>query len=390
MATTRRISTSPTAVQLELALISSDLQFIARLATSEGLGALRPIAFPTLMPFVSSVVMETAGYLRGRGALVRVPPQHEALIRAARLRLKLTDDDRRDFKAILSEAGEVADAASIYVKDLHRGLGAWRRPVQEDLGLYLIAGHLIATTHVMTMNLGVRGVGSPRGPIATDFTLATLGEHMREVGVSVGEFVQSVATALGLDILPLISALPMPTVEDRDGYARQFYRAVGKRLDRSERLASLLVPMLAAQINSGRLLAQPLCDAVGTPLTAFRIRFLNSYHVVSSLQTLLSRHRVSPFLDRSAAVPLQNVLKMPEIRYLRRQHRLRNALMHYTVDSETEQRLRPGTPMDRLCEATAGSRNLVEASLQAVEAAVAGLLGEFLEDGIATTHPARS
>jgi hypothetical protein len=374
------------AAQIELSLVASDIQFFGRLAQPGLHEDFRGIGFLALMPFLSAVVVETAGYLQSRGAPLTIPLQHEALLRASRLRLKLLDDDQRTFDAILGEAGQMASVASGFMTGMHRGFGMWKRLFQADLGLYLIDGLLVCSTHVAILNLGLRPTSQV---FAGDgHTLGGVGQYMSAVAVSIGEFIGFVSSAIGIDLSPVTSPQTNSPFKSRDAFSGPFYRAVAQRIAPRDKAVSLLVSILASELNVGRVLA-PLASAlVDTPLTGFKIRFLSCYHVASSLQKLLDRDYRQPFLLGHAAAALRSTLQPAEVRLLRRLTGLRNTFMHYRVEADAAALLQADIPFNGLCEAYGRSFRQVDESLTVAEQQMSGMLANLLAEALSKSAPA--
>jgi hypothetical protein len=379
---------SSLATQVELSFVASDLQFFGRLAQPGHHEDLQGVGFLALMPFLSAVVVETASYIQSRGTPLQVPRQHEALLRASRLRLKLLDDDQRTFEAILGEADQLASAASGFMTSMHRGLGIWKRLLQPDLGLYLIDGHLVCSTHVAILNLGLRPRPMSQVVAAGGSTIGSLGQYMQTVALSVGEFIGFVSSAMGLDLIRVTSSEPSSPFEFRDAFSGRFYRAVAQRVAPRDRAASLLVTMLASEINVGRVLVPLASVLVDTPLAAFKIRFLSCYHVASSLQKLLDKDYRLPFLLGDIATELRSLLQTSEVRLLRRLTGLRNTLVHYSVDIDTGALLQPDMPLNGLCEAYGRPFRQVDESVMIVEKRISDMFANLLAEGLTKSTPA--
>jgi len=375
--------TSPLARQLEFELLASDVVFFAGLAVRPELESIRSIGLLALMPFAAATVVEGVGLVeRGRPSS-QIRLNHEELLRTSRLRLKVLDDDAKGFDEILREASAIAAASTGLMMKLHRGWAAWKRLIQPDLGVYLVANRMICTTHTAAVNIGLRSQATQRNPAAASFTFETLGRHMYAVSVQMGQFFGAVLSALQIDPAPAsFGPPPNLAIESRDTSSGRFYSSVGRNLRANDRATSLLVTLMVSQTNSARLLIPVIASFLNTDSAALRLRFLSVFHVTSSLQKLVDRHHLSAILQPAAVSSTQAALRTADVRRIRRLRGLRNIFMHYRVPQELGRSLRADLPLRGVVEAAGGSFGDFVSALDQSEMVISDLLEGFVSEAV--------
>lgn len=213
-----------------LALIAADLQFFRDLAVDSLLEPLRSIASLALMPYLSAVVLESAEYLKRRApTAVLVLQEHDELLRTSRLRVKLLDDDRRSLMDVLANAQRLAAINSGWFMEGHRGLlGALKRLLQPDLGIFFVQAEVICTTHVAFLNFGL----TERALSVSSLSLKTLGPYLRGTTEDFGRYMAAVLAALRIaprqpDTAP---HAPLPEIRSCDVKSKDFYGAIARRV----------------------------------------------------------------------------------------------------------------------------------------------------------------
>jgi hypothetical protein len=365
-----------------LALIAADTAFLRDLALSHRSHPLHPIAMLALMPFISSILAESAAYLGQQGFLPasHLKP-HEELLRHSRRRLKLLEEDRGAFADTLDRASALMAVNSGWFLGAHRGiLGPLGRRIQPDLGIYFVRGEVVCTTHVAFLNLGL----TEEALSASSLSLDNIGPYLRDTAEDFGRYTALLLGALDVDF-PLPEHPPehsVPPVQYRDVKSERFYAAMARRVAPLRSQVCPLLTSILSQVNTAWVIV-PLF-AVGNEVAAFKVGFVSLFHAASSLQKLLDWDRKEGFLDPDAARLLGDMLGAKPVRNLRKNRALRNNLVHYGVEDRIAARLVPDAPLFGLVEAHSAGAPLasvagdVESGLAAVADGLRGVLPPWL------------
>jgi hypothetical protein len=380
-----------TGLQVELAdlaavtLMAADAGFMINLLFGELPDSLRSIATLALTPSLSLFLHESASYLTmvdpTADALLR---PHRDLLERSRLRVKMLDDEKQSFDQILRNAEDLASIPSSWFQVRPRGFRSMLRALrQPDLGLFRIEGNLIATTHVLFLNMGL----TRDAYFGASLSDNALGPFLFATSRDYGRYVGTLLPRLGIDVPSLLapSEGPVPPVMYWDVKSRVFYWRMRKKVGGSQNALCIVLTWILSQLNTARVLARMVAGE--HDLAAFKLGFISLYHAASSIQQILYRNQEQRILRSSvecamsellAEIPVQNVLKNKH---------LRNGLMHYRPPKYVVQRLQPSLPLFGLIEAYTGGQSLdqiaanVTQGLDLTAQTLSGTLPRLFEPG---------
>ncbi len=358
--------TNSLAQQAESFLILADARFFRDLALMYGTSTAGGIMSLALMPHLSAFASDSAEYIR------RLVPSaaslfdpYESLLRRSRLRVKLLDDNRQTFSEILQQMEHLASLNSSWFLNLHKGvLGPLKRLLQTDLGVYFLNGHVIRTTHVAFLNMGLN-----EEMIAT-LSLETLGPYLRETTAAVGRYTRLLFNVLDADnmLLPIEPAkTPVPPIGFRDIKSIRFYDSMAVRVAPGHHAICILVTSTLSLVNSARFFLPIVAE--GNPGFVVKTRFVTLFHAVSSMQRLLDQDRDKHFLLPEAVRQLTEILDCEILRFVSEHRGLRNTFMHYGIDKRTASHLSADLPLFGLIEAL-GDGTSFEVLAKDVEAGI--------------------
>ena len=338
-----------------LSLIAADVRFFRDLALHPRCESIRPFAFLALMPFLSAFVFESADYTARNGLVSSANLRsHEHLLRTSRQRLKLLDDDRKSFEAILQSASNLAAINSRWFYDRHRGmLGPLNRLLQRDLGICVMEGEPVFTTHVLFLNMGL----TEESLTFSSLSLKNLGPFLQSTSEDFGRYMRMLLDALGLDAQKPDDALDAPKTERefRDFKSERFYDAIARQVAPGRIPICILLTSILSQVNTARVIVPMV--AGNNNIAAFKVGFVSLFHAASSLQKLLNHDRLDHFLNADAAQRISTIVGHRSVKNVRKNRALRNTLVHYRVESGVSARLSSEPPLFSLVEAcSAGKR----------------------------------
>jgi len=340
--------TDSLAQRAERFLILTDARFFCDLALGYGAGQAAGIMWLALMPHLSAFASDSAEYIRQwiPSAASLLDP-HESLLRRSRLRLKLLDDNRQTFSEILQQMEHLASLNSDWFMNPHKGaLGPLKRLLQTDLGIYFLNSHVICTTHVAFLNMGLSE------EMIVTLSLKTVGPYLRETATAVGRYIHLLLNVLGADdsLLPVepTKTLVLP-IGFRDVKSIRFYDSVATRVAPGRHAICILVTSILSLVNGARFFLPIVAE--GNHEFVVKTRFVTLFHAVSSMQQLLDRDCHRHFLVPEAQRQLAEILDCEILRFVSEHRGLRNAFMHYGIDRRTAAHLSADLPLFGLIEA---------------------------------------
>lgn len=334
--------------QAERSLILADARFFRDLALTYDGSTAGAIMLLTLMPHLTAFAVDSAAYLKrwGSTAPSALSP-FEQLLQRSRLRLKLLDDSRQSFEETMQRMEHLASLNSRWFMEPHRGvLGPLKRLLQTDLGLYFLEGHVVCTTHVSFLNMGLDE------ELIAQLSLGTLGPYLRETTTAIGRYTGLLFNLLGGDSSLLLqkpttsSAL---TIAFRDVRSERFYDSVAARIAPGQHAISILTTSILSLVNGARFFL-PIATGRNHEFI-FKARFVTLFHVVSSVRQLLDQNNSHHWLLPAAARQLEEMLDCEILRFVGKHRGLRNTLMHYGIDRHTSSHLSSTLPYFGLVEA---------------------------------------
>lgn len=342
------------AQQAERFLILADARFFRDLALVYGASTAGAIMSLALMPHLSAFAWDSAEYIKRRvpSAASLLNP-YESLLRRSRLRVKLLDDNRQTFLEILQQMERLASLNSRWFMSLHKGvLGPLKRLLQTDLGIYFLNGHVICTTHVAFLNMGLSE------EMIVTLSLETLGPYLRETTTAVGRYTRLLFNVLGADnsLLPVDPAkTPVLPSGFRDIKSPRFYDSIAARVALGHHAICILVTSILSLVNSARFFLPIVAE--GNDEFVVKTRFVTLFHAVSSMQQLLDQDCDKQFLLPEAVRQLAEILDCEILRFVSEHRGLRNTFLHYGIRKRTASRLSADLPLFGLIEALGNGRS---------------------------------
>ncbi len=367
------------AQQASLSLIAADAELFRDLALGPRFETIRGIAILALMPFLSACAYESSEYLGRKdmaaGLALRA---QEGMLLASRMRAKITEDKYRTPAEVLENAGELAEINSGWFMEGHRGLlGALKKPLQPEVGVYFVGDEVVCTTHVAFWNMGI----TKEALSDASLSMENLGPHMHDRMAHVGRYMNDVLfgkLGIGTQASEGDPESPPPRIRHRDMKAGRLYDPIVRRVAPSRKSIGVLLPWVLSQVNTARLLVPSIAGR--NEAAAFKVRFVSLYQAALSLQGLLEEERAHAFLLPDALEAIADVLDSDPVRGVLGNRLLRNDLFHYGVVNRMAPRLDPRLPLFGLVEAHANGRSFaamtsdVELGLQRISDGLRGLL----------------
>jgi hypothetical protein len=358
------ISTSISRCEVEA--IACDIIFYNTLIRSATRHPESGLVMPGMVPLVALFVVESYDYICKMFPHLKPKlTEHQAYVRQARNQVKILDDDRRTIDEVTNELGRIAASERERFLRPHIGtsgvLGAMRRRMQTDLGLYTHKGHIFATTHAIAFSF------SPGVDPAT---------YSFNVGKSLGAYVAAVARVLELPIPPEEPKLtPNGEFVLKDIKCDRLYTR--GPLGTLEQRFAVGISVVMAHANYIHRVLRGLVSAKA--LSYFKCRFLCAYHAASSLTAIFNASRAAGTLSKQAGDVLSNLLSNSDGKWISKQKKLRNILTHYAPDDKTRAQIGPTTPLRDAVAILARGRSYDEIDLLLDR--YLGAVTQVLEDG---------
>lgn len=317
------------AERASLSLIGADAELFRDLALEPRLDPIRDIVILALMPFLSAFAYESARYFGRKNPVVaQALKQQEEMLVASRMRAKITEDKYRTSAEVLDNANELAKINSGWFTEAHRGiLGAFKRPLQPEVGVYFVRDEVVCTTHVAFSNLGL----TKEALSDASLSMENLGPHMRDRMVPVESYTAMLLDNLGLSANASEGAteVPLPEVRHRDMKAGRLYDPIVERVAPGRSSVGILLTWILSQVNTARVLVPSIVGR--NEAAAFKVRFVSLYQAALSLRRLLEEERENSFLRPDARERIADVLSLNSVRSVLAERDLRNDLFHYGV-----------------------------------------------------------
>lgn len=346
------------AEQAALSLIAADAEFFRDFVFSPHLESIRPIASLALMPFLSAFVCESAKYFERKDSSVgRGLEPHEEMLRTSRMRVKLTEDKYKSSAEVLNDAYELVAINSSWFLKGHRGfLGALKRLLQPDLGIFFINNEIICTTHVAFLNMGL----TKEALSDSSLSLNNLGPHLRDRMFDVGEYVGALLNQLNINTQASKRELedPLPPIQYRDMKSKGLYEAMAHQVAPGQTRISVLMTQMLSQTNTARVVVPRIAGE--NEVAALKIGFVSLFQTVSSLRKLLEEEQNSSFLQPGAVEQIRTMLEAAPVRSVHENRGLRNNLVHYGVSKRVSSHLSADLPLCGLIEAHMSGKTFAE------------------------------
>lgn len=326
----------------ELDLIKRDvclyLEIMSKLSKQKG----APILFPGLAPYLSLFVVEVHNYLDRNLPNYNnsLSNQINAIITAARMRVKFFDDTHKGVSGTFNLLEWVADFHEEWHIKRHNGiLSPVQRYLQDDIGVFFYESHIIGSTHTGVLNLGYAQGDLPN-------TSESISAHISKLSFSIGEGFGS--------YISNICSLPEFTTTDTD-FGNFTYSVKDEELkykdDKSDKLLQRIFnKFTSTEVNLSLLLFLTQVNYLQYILTGsvmaehytlFKIKYILLYHLVSSLQKLRDDKQSASLLTRRSVTYIDNIILDIPLAELISKRQFRNILVHYGIPPSLDGILSP-------------------------------------------------
>lgn len=344
--------------QAALSLIAADAKFFGDFMLNPRFKRIQPVTSLALMPFLSAFVYESAKYIKQTDpSAARVLEPHKELLLTSRMRVKLIEDKYRSSAEVLENINDlVAINSSWFLEGRHGLLGALKRLIQPDLGVFFMDNEIICTTHVAFLNLGL----TKEALSNSSLSLNNLGPHLRDKMVNVGEYVGALLSQLSVNAQVSNQELedPLPPIQYREMKSKRLYEAMAHQVAPGQTRISILVTQMLSQINTAHVVVPKIAET--NEVAALKIGFVSLFQTASSLHKLLEEEKAESFLHPNAVEQVVAMLDADPVRSVHEKRNLRNNLIHYGVSKSALPRLSTDLPLCGLVEANANGKSFAE------------------------------
>ena len=331
----------------EFLMIQNDIKFCNDLIHSMIASPKMGILSFSFLPYLSLFIVESFDYLNvNRHEYAQlIKPQYEDVLRASRVRVKLFEED--NIADIISWISE--DQIAWYNHDHNGSFGWLKRIIQSDMGLFSYHNHIISTTHIALLNLGV--IKEQQNTIASSFM-----NNLSFLSLSISEEIGRYISRLYLNLITTSQndqTLPISTykitsefVTHKDVKARTYY-------------SSTFNGPASDQVNSGLLLLlsalnffHKIMDRMSTDKndTLLKFKFITLYHAIASIERLKNRYWSQGLLSDRSKGFLKAILTDEEVKFITSTTKLRNILVHYSMEGVPLAKLNLNTRLFGLVE----------------------------------------
>lgn len=346
------------AEQAALSLIAADAEFFRDFMLNSRFKGIQPIASLALLPFLSAFVYESAKYIErtnpfaGRGL-----ESHKEMLLESRMRVKLTEDKYRSSAEVLENADDLVAINSGWFLEGHHGLlGALKKLIQPDLGVFFIHDEVVCTTHVAFLNMGL----TKKALSDSSLSLDNLGPYLKDKMVDVGAYVGLLLSQLGIDTQASKqkSGDPLPPIRYRDVESERLYESMARQVAPNRPRIGILVTQMLSQINTARVIVPMIAGR--NEAAALKISFVSLFQTASSLRKLLEEEKANSFLHPDAVKRIAAMINADPVRSVSENRNLRNNLVHYGVSRSISARLSSDLPLCGLIEAHSDGKSLAD------------------------------
>lgn len=218
----------------------------------------------------------------------------------------------------------LADLESINISQVHmfqRHHKGWltklKKLIQPDLGLTRYKGHFITTTHFTLFELGTSDLPD-KG-------------YGFDIGETIGKYLQTLTNIFNLNELETGQFFTVNSDEYQliDIKSDKLFKRCGFS-DENKRFSSSLI-LILMRLNYTRFIMTQLLPKSSESL--IRIKFINTYHALKSLQKIQSIIMKNNPTDFEVSF-FKKVFGNKEIKWILKQPSLRNVFVHYLLDEK--------------------------------------------------------
>jgi hypothetical protein len=243
-----------------------------------------------------------------------------------------------------------------WIVDFHRNwfieqhsgcLSLLKKPLQPDLGLLRVEGHLIGTTHTIFFNLGFNedNLQIPQKDIGQEIS-----DLLRDTGYELGEYVRLISDYIffkfNTDPQNWVYDLSDMTPQGKEMKSERFYKNILNGAI-SIQINAFLV-LFHVTINYLRYVFKNLVNV--NSFTWFKIKYVTVYQLVNSLNNLQKSYYQTGELSTQSKAQLRKILSDRDMKRIRPQSNFRNILVHYKLEDVPDNILDTSVPLFGLVE----------------------------------------
>lgn len=319
----------------ELNLIRNDAGFYLELISEIFQHKSAPIFIFGLLPYISLFTIETYKYIQNNfpeyANIWSI--EHIKILHQSRMRIKFFDDTNNQVTGVFELLDLISDFHEEWHINRHKGsLSSLKKALQPDLGIFAYDGHIIGSTHTGLLFTGL--AKKDLSEINTDVT-----ENIRKLLFSISEELGRYLAWLSklTEFTPIKTNSFDYTIQDnqlgyKDVKSAQFFSSVFNGSDTISINFSLLL-FLSTTNFIGHIVTKLVS---GLPDTLFKLKFITLYHLASSLNKLYNYCYPKNLLTAHSKKYFQSVINNNELKKITSNKVLRNILMHYQVQKESD------------------------------------------------------
>lgn len=239
------------------------------------------------------------------------------ILHTSRHRAKLLDYKEKTIEEVTGELLTIAKEQRKKFLESHTGfLGPLKKALQSDMGLSIYDNHIFTTTHTTIFEYG-----GDHDLTAKSFAF----------GEAIGFYTASLLKLFQIDLPPSIEPADLPgRFEMRDIKYEALYNRSQLGATRLDFSAALI--LILANLNFAYYILPGLLLSNSHAL--FRMKFITAFHANSNINLINGRLMENKSGDTKNSVFFREALRNADSRWLRKQRRLRNLLIHYLPDSQ--------------------------------------------------------
>jgi hypothetical protein len=314
-----------------------------------------------LIPYLSLFALESYKYLSktdpSKAALLS--NDYAEIISSSRTRVKLLDDSKRKLTGMFDLFDWIAQFQNEWHVNKHSGLlGFIKRPLQDNLGIFLYDKHIIGSTHTGLLNLGY----GPRDlPIRSKDISANIGILIKSVSEQLGAYLAQVYFLLEINPDDIETPRFIYKIEDqnfgyRDFKAQKYLGAVFNGAETKELNFSLIV--FLASLNLLNHIMGNLISGSSTPF--FKMKFITIFHFASGLEKLQNYYYKNNLLTTRSKYFFSAILKDDDLKNISGRRSLRNFLVHYKFGKAEEKNSSYNPTLHKMIEHAFANKNYAE------------------------------
>lgn len=312
--------------------ITQDLDFFFDLLSAIQQHENSSLLLLSIAPMVSMFIVES------HNALIKILPEiklsfnddHKNLLKTSRHRAKLLDDSNLSLNDLTKHLVSIAEAQRQLFLGNHIGLlGAAKRFIQPDSGVFFYNGHIFSTTHSIIFGFG------------KDADIKT---SAYDIGYAWGSYISHLKKTLGSSSKYEFKSELYGTIQMCDiKYESLYHRKVLSGIPLNYAMGMIL---LLTNLNQIRYIMQEFSPTGN--ISVFRLKFLVAFHVNSNLRLIQDNLVKENALSSELKEILSKLLGNKESRWLRKQKQLRNTLAHYLADDSVSQELKDNATREQI------------------------------------------